>query len=578
MSNHIENGLNNSINKTANNIVVKSIAKAAGGHVGVAVAIMTSIPWQKVLLTLCFFIFGLSFLISATPGVIFNSIFHINPHNNPAPVTAEERRENLYNKEVVYKQEESVLNVVKLSLDQAYLHARDTIKTMCDKEGFDYDLTMSYLTDLTVGSAPKQETDAEEGPVTGSIFNNEYNYATLIAAYSVSLDNLKPKSDAEGNHIPQQFEMDKNFETDLTEKIQNAYENKENERFKTHHGNSLYEITYFGEEEYGKYTVFTKVETIEHEDGTTETITYKYIKPIIHDIVIAEICTSVFELDMEAIYPMGAKDTTNGEAVATLASTYLSILYDAAGGTGAYIGGVLSVAEIEQVIRWVNEQYPNLTPARMSIVNIGLQSVGRIPYFLSGHADDGPFICSRWGKLANQYYSDDTSNYGKLIPYGLDCGSFVGWVYGVSGVSEKYMCSVKNGSCYNHWGTSRYKTEAYKISEANLLPGDIILKTREETRAAGIETSFGHIGIYICRDASGEPIILHCRTGTNGGSVLEKRSIIDSSKAPYYYRRLPIDYEGLSGKIFPKTIPEKSAIELSTTNVAEGKIKQSHKY
>ena len=544
--------------------IAKGAASAAGGPVGIALFAASLLPWKKIIIGVLFIMFGLTSLVTSLPGAVFNSIFHTNPFNNPPPVYAEEIERDLYEIDVAYEQEESVFIVVKNVLDEAYLHSKDTIHTMCMENNLDYNITMSHLVDLTVGGSENTETDAEQGPVANTIFNNEYNYVAIIAAYSVSINNMKPEEDTEGNHIEQPFELDKNCERDIKGKINTYYKNTPDKT----HGNNVYRISYYGEEDGGQPVRFDAPEVITDEEGNTKVIHHYYYKPTIHNLDVNDLCTGAFNIDMEGHYELGASDTTNLDAISSMTLSHLAILYDMAGGTGSYLGGPLSTAEIAQVMNWVNEQYPDLIPARMSIVNIGLQSVGKIPYFLNGHADDGPYLSRKWGQLKKQTYSADASNVGKMIPYGLDCGSYVGWVYGAAGVTEDYMCDCTNGSCTNHWGTSRYREAAPKISESSLLPGDIILKTREE---AG--TSFGHIGIYVCRDDTGEPIILHCRTGKNGGSVLERRSIIDSQSDVYYWRRLPIDYESLNNATFPQKLVYKSTIG-SILDGAVGGIKE----
>ena len=536
-------------------IAAGSALGPAGTAVAVVVEIATSPFLRKLALCLAMFIIIMCATVQSLPSVVFNSIFHTNEFNNAEPTLPDQIQKEMYDKNVVYTQEAAVITVVRSVLDEAYQDALLGINSECVSMSVEADRSRAHIIDNTVGKAQSPVTDADpdidEG-ASSTVFNDEYSFVALISAYSLSIDQMKPETGENGLHIGQDFELDKNCSTDITKKLRAFYQGT-----RTTHGNKIYQITYAGESENGKPTIYDDQEKTKGSDGSTHITHHYYIIPIINDIDIKSVCSGSFGLNFNAPYEKNSNYTV-ADAVSSMSTAHLAMLYDitdsSSTDSGGFVSGSLTEAEINQVMKWVDAQYPNLPAARRAVIHIGLQSVGLIPYYLGGHADDGPYICRRWGTIVNGQ------------PYGLDCGSFVGWVYGAANVTDAYMCNGRN--CSNHWSTSRYASVAKPISESELLPGDITLLTPADARTLNPNANHGHIGIYVCKDASGNRLILHCCGHL--GAVLHRYKQIDTTKgelALYKWERLPLDYVKISKT---NTFPQKLTYKNGSQEIFDG--------
>lgn len=139
---------------------------------------------------------------------------------------------------------------------------------------------------------------------------------------------------------------------------------------------------------------------------------------------------------------------------------------------------------------------------RYMVVKTALTLVGKVNYFWGGKSLALGWDY-RWG-VTTKVTAEGNQTTGTYRPYGLDCSGFVDWAF-YNATNGQYYPSEGNG------GTYAQKSNCYVISEADALPGDLVF-------AADI----GHVGIVGGRDDNGDPLIIHCTSGTYNNVVITK--------------------------------------------------------
>lgn len=220
-------------------------------------------------------------------------------------------------------------------------------------------------------------------------------------------------------------------------------------------------------------------------------VTCKSVEDIIDDIELNDFQKEWFRelmlFDLEDLYP------GNG--------------FEPEGGISGFSG--LTPVEISTIL----SKLPETGVKREAIVNNAVSLVGKVKYFWGGKSSAG--WNDSWGK-PREVTAPGTSDYGKSIPYGLDCSGFVDWAYKTSGINV-----LGAGGTAYQWGQS------YGIPKGSARPGDLVFKN--PPNSAGIN----HVGIYLGKDKSnGKELFVHCS--------YDKGVTIDSWSGFKYYRRVKV--------------------------------------
>ena len=155
----------------------------------------------------------------------------------------------------------------------------------------------------------------------------------------------------------------------------------------------------------------------------------------------------------------------------------------------------------------------DLSPEREAVVRTACSLVGKVNYFWGGKSLVIGWD-ARWGEL-RQVTAAGSSTTGTYRPYGLDCSSFVDWVfYNQSGGS--YVIGHGGGATMQH----SYCTD---ISWADAQPGDLVFYPDNS-----------HVGIVGGKDANGELLIIHCASGHNNVVITGKEGFTSISRPRYY--------------------------------------------
>lgn len=147
---------------------------------------------------------------------------------------------------------------------------------------------------------------------------------------------------------------------------------------------------------------------------------------------------------------------------------------------------------------------------RLGILDAGLDLVGYVPYFWGGRVYS-PGWCDLWNSLQPIKHTgcEGYQPVGEYFPYGLDCGGFVFW-------AAMTMYGVDSWDSPVEWMADKGARSMFEAAESveweDKMPGDLV-----------VNTPVTHIGYYLCTDANGKPLYLHC-CGNYGvvvsGSVL----------------------------------------------------------
>lgn len=181
--------------------------------------------------------------------------------------------------------------------------------------------------------------------------------------------------------------------------------------------------------------------------------------------------------------------------------------FEVEGGISGFSG--LSQEEIANIL--VN--LPETGVKREEILNNAVSLVGKVKYFWGGKSSAG--WNDNWGK-PREVTAPGTSDYGKSIPYGLDCSGFVDWAYKTSGINV-----------LGAGGTAYQWNQSYGVDKKSAKPGDLVFKNPPNSNG------INHVGIYIGKDKkTGKDQFVHCS--------YDKGVTIDSWSGFKYYRRVKV--------------------------------------
>lgn len=258
------------------------------------------------------------------------------------------------------------------------------------------------------------------------------------------------------------------------------------------------------------------VEPYQHEEGCI------YVPPVDEDDDGYWYCPghtrlyiNVYCLTMEGIFDEIGFDEFQIDWARQLMLFDLDLLYpgmgfETSGGISGWNG--MTNEEILNIIK----DLPKAGAGRDKIVETALSLVGKVPYFWGGKSPAG------WNNLWNtpqKVTSPGTSDYGKNIPYGLDCSGFVDWVFKTAGATN----ILGGGGTAYQWGQS------YGIDKKVALPGDIVFLN--PPNSGGIN----HIGIYIGKDGNGKDLFVHCAYGSG--------VTLDNGPGLKYWRRVKVNLD-----------------------------------
>ncbi len=366
---------------------VKVTAGAAGGPAGIAISItssvLTSSAGKQIAIALIIFLIFISALIDSMPSIIFNSIFHTNTFHSAIPTTEEDIKRELEDMSVVTDQETTVVNVVRTNLKNAYDNALQSVPVMSLQMGVESDRSLKHLVDNTDNNFTDSTIDTSGEDIEGMALQtttlNEYGIYAIISAYSVSVEQLKPKNDDSGFHLFQLFEQERNSSTDITNKITKYYK----QEVLGTHGNNIYKVTYVGEDTNGKPKIFDDKETKENSDGSTTVIHHYYIKPIIHNFDVQTVCEGSFGITFADNYKGHSINSTISQAVATMTSSYLAMMGKQSHASGNIYGsGTIVGGNVEKYVYSVQD--PNMllySGSYVSPFDVDWKSVKITSYF-----------------------------------------------------------------------------------------------------------------------------------------------------------------------------------------------------
>ena len=157
---------------------------------------------------------------------------------------------------------------------------------------------------------------------------------------------------------------------------------------------------------------------------------------------------------------------------------------------GTY-GGEVSLDEAQ--IRAMLAAMPkDISERRKAVVEKAYSLLGKVNYFWGGKSSAIGWD-SRWG-TPTRVTAPGSRSTGTVRPYGLDCSGFVDWVFNNS---LGYVIGHGGGAASQH-GYCK------PISWSEALPGDLVFYPGDS-----------HVGIFVGRDESGNPLIIHCASSQN---------------------------------------------------------------
>lgn len=213
------------------------------------------------------------------------------------------------------------------------------------------------------------------------------------------------------------------------------------------------------------------VQTIKHEDSTEK---------ILHITI-----TSKRAEEMPDIYQF---NHSQREALAEiLKPEYAQMLAEL---VGTY-GGEMELTE-EQIRDMIAAMPEDISPARRSVVEKAYSLLGKVHYFWGGKSRAIGWD-SRWG-TPTRVTAPGSRTTGTIRPLGLDCSGFVDWVFNNA---LNYVIGHGGGAHAQH-------TYCTPISWSEALPGDLVFYPGDS-----------HVGVFVGKDASGNPLIIHCASSQN---------------------------------------------------------------
>ena len=157
---------------------------------------------------------------------------------------------------------------------------------------------------------------------------------------------------------------------------------------------------------------------------------------------------------------------------------------------GTY-GGEVSLDEA-QIRAMLSAMPKDISERRKAVVEKAYSLLGKVNYFWGGKSSAIGWD-SRWG-TPTRVTAPGSRSTGTVRPYGLDCSGFVDWVFNNS---LGYVIGHGGGAASQH-GYCK------PISWSEALPGDLVFYPGDS-----------HVGIFVGKDESGNPLIIHCASSQN---------------------------------------------------------------
>lgn len=218
-------------------------------------------------------------------------------------------------------------------------------------------------------------------------------------------------------------------------------------------------------------TISYYVQTIEHEDST---------ETILHITI-----TSKKATDMPDFYHFSKSQC---EALTeVLKPEYAQMLAELVGTYGGEVS--LDEAQIRAMLAAMPK---DISERRRAVVEKAYSLLGKVNYFWGGKSSAIGWD-SRWG-TPTRVTAPGSRSTGTVRPYGLDCSGFVDWVFNNS---LGYVIGHGGGAASQH-GYCK------PISWSEALPGDLVFYPGDS-----------HVGIFVGKDKSGNPLIIHCASSQN---------------------------------------------------------------
>ena len=218
-------------------------------------------------------------------------------------------------------------------------------------------------------------------------------------------------------------------------------------------------------------TISYYVQSIEHEDST---------ETILHITI-----TSKKATDMPDFYHFSKSQC---EALTeVLKPEYAQMLAELVGTYGGEVS--LDEAQIRAMLAAMPK---DISERRRAVVEKAYSLLGKVNYFWGGKSSAIGWD-SRWG-TPTRVTAPGSRSTGIVRPYGLDCSGFVDWVFNNS-----------LGYVFGHGGGAASQHGYCKpISWSEALPGDLVFYPGDS-----------HVGIFVGKDESGNPLIIHCASSQN---------------------------------------------------------------
>lgn len=157
---------------------------------------------------------------------------------------------------------------------------------------------------------------------------------------------------------------------------------------------------------------------------------------------------------------------------------------------GTY-GGEVSLDEA-QIRAMLSAMPKDISERRKAVVEKAYSLLDKVNYFWGGKSSAIGWD-SRWG-TPTRVTAPGSRSTGTVRPYGLDCSGFVDWVFNNS---LEYVIGHGGGAASQH-GYCK------PISWSEALPGDLVFYPGDS-----------HVGIFVGKDESGNPLIIHCASSQN---------------------------------------------------------------
>lgn len=157
---------------------------------------------------------------------------------------------------------------------------------------------------------------------------------------------------------------------------------------------------------------------------------------------------------------------------------------------GTY-GGEVSLDEA-QIRAMLSAMPKDISERRKAVVEKAYSLLGKVNYFWGGKSSAIGWD-SRWG-TPTRVTAPGSRSTGTVRPYGLDCSGFVDWVFNNS---LGYVIGHGGGTFNQH-------DHCKPISWSEALPGELVFYPGDS-----------HVGIFVGRNESGVPLIIHCASSQN---------------------------------------------------------------